>query len=266
MQLNDESAKEILTWISNEETAKAFLREADPQDVANTAWAFATLGLKHPSCLLRLKLILIGLSRRESTGCCQHCLGICNTWIEAPKLFAEIEHRSSWLVKEGNPQDVANTAWAFATLGYDAPKLFAEIEQQSSWLVKEGNPQDVANTAWAFATLGYEAPKLFAEIEHKSNWLVKEGNPQAVANTAWAFATLGYDAPKLFAEIEAQSSWLVKEGNPQDVANTAWAFATLGYDAPKLFAEIEATIKLACQGRESTGCCQHCLGICNTWI
>ena len=78
--------------------------------------------------------------------------------------------------QEGNPQDVANTAWACATLGFEAPNLFAEIERQSKWLVEKGNPQDVANTAWACATLGFEAPKLFAEIERRSEWLVREGN------------------------------------------------------------------------------------------
>ena len=63
-------------------------------------------------------------------------------------------------------------------------------------------PQEVANTAWACATLGYQAPSLFDEIERSSQWLVDGGTPQAVANTAWACATLGYQAPALFAEIQ----------------------------------------------------------------
>jgi len=159
---------------------------------------------------------------------------------EAPDLFAEIEHSSKWLVEEGKPQAVSNTAWAFATVGFQAPRLFAEIEGQSNWLVKEGKPQEVANTAWACATLGFKAPKLFAEIECRSKWLVEEGIPQAVANTAWACATLGFEAPKLFAEIEHSSKWLVEEGNTQEVTNTAWACAAVGFEAPKLFAEIES--------------------------
>jgi len=162
---------------------------------------------------------------------------------EAPKLFAEIEHQSKWLVEEGTPQDVANTAWACATLGFKAPNLFVEIEGQSKWLVEEGKPQEVANTAWACATLGLKAPRLFAEIERQSKWLVQEGNPQDVSNTAWACATLGVEAPNLFVEIEGQSKWLVEEGTPQAVANTAWACATLGFDAPNLFAEIDSQSK-----------------------
>ena len=180
-------------------------------------------------------------------------------WIFKPKVAASF-------VKEGNPQAVANVAWACAKLGFEAPNLFAEIERRSEWLVEEGNPQNVANTAWACATLGFEAPNLFAEIERRSKWLVEEGNPQDVANTAWACATLGFEAPNLFAEIECRSKWLVEKGNPQNVANTAWACAELGYEAPELFAEIERSIQMAGRERESTGCCQYGLGMCKTWL
>ena len=207
MRLKNPSTNKILEWISEADTAAKFVEQEDPQAVANVAWACATLGY------------------------------------EAPKLFAEIESRSTWLVENGTPQAVANTAWAFATLGCEAPKLFAEIERQSEWLVKEGKPQAVANTAWACATLGYEAPNLFAEIDRRSKWLVENGIPQAVANAAWACAALGYKAPKLFAEIERQSKWLVKAGKPQDFSNTAWACATLCYEAPIFFAEIECRSK-----------------------
>jgi len=142
-------------------------------------------------------------------------------WISQPEVAAPF-------VKEGNPQDISNTALACATLGHDAPKLFAEIEQQSSWLVKKGNPQDISNTAWAFATLGYDAPKLFAEIEQQSSWLVNEGNPQAVANTAWAFATLGHDAPNLFAEIEQSMDKIIQGSNTQNIANMCYSITVLG--------------------------------------
>ena len=142
-------------------------------------------------------------------------------------------------VEQGEPQAIANVAWACATLGFEASNLFAEIDRNAKWLVENGTPQAVANAGWACATLGFEASNLFAEIDRRSEWLVQNGYPQAVANTIWACATLGYEAPNLFSAIERQVEWLVKEGKPQAVANTAWACATLGHEAPKLFAEIE---------------------------
>ena len=53
-----------------------------------------------------------------------------------------------------NPQELANTAWAFATLGQADAQLFIALEREAEWRLGSFNPQDLANTAWAFATLG----------------------------------------------------------------------------------------------------------------
>ena len=244
MKLRNPSTKKILRWISNPEVAARFVMEGDPQAVANVAWACAKLGFEAPNLFAeiehRSKWLVEEGTPQEVANVAWACAKV---GFPAPNLFAEIELRSKWLMEAGTPQGVANTAWACATLGFEAPNLFAEIEKQSKWIVEEGNPQAVANTAWACATLGFKAPNLFAEIEHQSKWLGEEGNPQDVANTAWACATLGFKAPNLFAEIERQSKWLVEKGTPQNVANTAWACATLGFKAPNLFAEIERQSK-----------------------
>jgi hypothetical protein len=58
-------------------------------------------------------------------------------------LFSEIERWAScWLVENGKPQNVANTAWACATLGFQSPRLFSEIDRRASWLIEEGKPQE----------------------------------------------------------------------------------------------------------------------------
>jgi len=240
MDLRNPSTKRILEWIAQPKVAAHFVEEAEPQEAANVAWACATLGFEAPKLLAEIEHRSTWLVEKGTPQAVAITAWACATLgFEAPKLFAEIDRRSKWLVQEGDPQAVANTALACAKLGFKAPRLFAEIENRSKWLVKEGVSQAVANTAWACATLGFEAPNLFVEIEGQSKWLVEEGKPQEVANTAWACATLGFQALNLFAEIEHRSKWLVKEGVSQAVANTAWACAKLGVEAPKLFAEIE---------------------------
>ena len=240
MQLRNPGTKRILEWISTPDTAASFVEEGKPQEVVNTAWAFAKLGFDAPDLFAQIESRSKWLVDEGKPQEVANTAWACATLgFDAPNLFAEIERRSEWLVEEGKPQEVANTAWACATLGLKAPNLFAKIERRSKWLVEEGKPQEVANTAWACATLGFEAPDLFAAIESQSKWLVEEGTPQDVANTAWACATLEFEAPNLFEEIERRSKWLVEEGKPQEIANTAWAFATLGFEAPKLFFELD---------------------------
>ena len=181
-------------------------------------------------------------------------------WISEPETAA-------CFVEEGNPQAVANVAWALATLGFQAPHLFVEIERRSKWLVMGGTPQEVANTAWACATLGFvEAPNLFAEIEKRSKWLVEEGTPQAVANTALACAKLGFQAPNLFAEIGTPIQVACQVGKPQEVANTRGPAHRSALQVPSLFAEIERQSKMACRDWESTECSKHGLGMCKSWL
>jgi hypothetical protein len=151
-----------------------------------------------------------------------------------------VDSDSEWLMKSGQPQAVANTAWAFATLNVPAQSLFKKIDERASFLVENWNPQEIANTAWAFATLNIPARSLFKNIDERASFLVENGLPQNIANTAWAFATLGIPAPSLFKKINEHASFLVDNGNPQEIANTAWAFSVLSYDAPALFSAIDS--------------------------
>ena len=53
-----------------------------------------------------------------------------------------------------NAQEVANTAWAFATAGYLDSLLFTTLARAAEWRMADFNTQELANTAWAFATAG----------------------------------------------------------------------------------------------------------------
>jgi hypothetical protein len=240
MRLRTTSAQRIVEFTSRTENAKIMVEEGSPQNVANTAWACATLGFQSPKLFSEIERRASWLVKEGTPQAVANTAWACATLgFQSPRLFSEIERRASWLVEDGKEQEVANTAWACATLGFQSPRLFSEIVRRASWLVEEGTPQAVANTAWAFASLGFQSPRLFTVIERRASWLVEDGKPQEVANTAWACATLGFQSPKLFSEIERRASWLVKEGNPQAVANTAWACATLGFQSPRLFSEID---------------------------
>ena len=56
-------------------------------------------------------------------------------WISKPDTAAQF-------VEEGDPQDIANVAWACAELGFESPSLFAEIDRQSNGSWRNGMPQD----------------------------------------------------------------------------------------------------------------------------
>ena len=70
-------------------------------------------------------------------------------------------------VSEFNAQDIANTAWAFASLGQLDEKLFAAPAREAALRVSDFKAQGMANAVWAFATLGQLDEKLFAALRGK---------------------------------------------------------------------------------------------------
>ena len=94
------------------------------------------------------------------------------------------------------PRHVSNIAHALAKLdvqGREWTPLWSALSAAALARIKLFNPQDLANTAWAFATAGCATPALFDAIAAESERRVLDFSPQGLANTAWAFATAGRD-------------------------------------------------------------------------
>ena len=51
--------------------------------------------------------------------------------------------------------------------------------------------QELANTAWAFATVGQPDKQLFKALARMAEQRLDKFNAQALANMAWAFARVG---------------------------------------------------------------------------
>lgn len=153
----------------------------------------------------------------------------------APSLFQALATASEARVHEFDPQALANMAWAYATAGHAAPSLFDALAKTSAARVHEFDPQALANTAWAYATAGHAAPSLFNALATASAARVHEFNCQGLASTAWAFATAGHVDPSLFKALAMAAMARVDDFYPQGLANTAWAFATVGLVDPSLF-------------------------------
>ena len=158
----------------------------------------------------------------------------------APALYDALATEAAARVRTLNPQGIANLAWAFARAGRAAPRLFDVMAAEAVLQIDEFNAQDLANTAWAYAKVGYPAGALFDTIAAAAPSRVGEFNAQALANTAWAYATAGHPAPALFDAIAAAAPARVGDFSPQALANTAWAFAKAGRPAPALYDAIAA--------------------------
>ena len=67
------------------------------------------------------------------------------------------------LLREFDPQGLANTVWTFAKVGLSSPQLFDEVANSIVAMnnLEQFKPQNLANTVWAFAKAEGSHPRLF---------------------------------------------------------------------------------------------------------
>ena len=118
-----------------------------------------------------------------------------------------------------------------ATMGAEARSLVSAIDRKDvvQKLVREGTPQEIANTIWAMVTMGAEARNLASAVDRKDvvQKIVQEGSPQNISNTIWAMASMKVECPRLVNGIEGDAERIMKDGDTQHISNIAYALADL---------------------------------------
>eukprot|EP00747_Dinoflagellata_sp_TGD_P043362 gnl/TRDRNA2_/TRDRNA2_142653_c0_seq1.p1 gnl/TRDRNA2_/TRDRNA2_142653_c0~~gnl/TRDRNA2_/TRDRNA2_142653_c0_seq1.p1 ORF type:complete len:188 (-),score=33.15 gnl/TRDRNA2_/TRDRNA2_142653_c0_seq1:72-635(-) len=162
-------------------------------------------------------------------------------------------------VDEFTPQELANMAWAFATVGGPnsaAPSdarsdaipgpvawqsLFRILARTAERQIYDFKPQELVKIAWAFAHAGHPNKPLFAAVARGTEYDLDELSAQALTRLAWAFATVEQSDKNLFRALAGVAKWRVREFRGQELATMAWALARAG--------ESEAALLMASAGR-----------------
>ena len=95
------------------------------------------------------------------------CHSLKGNWKEA--LFAALARAAELRLGDFKVQDLANTAWAFATASQQDAPLFAALARAAKLRLCDFEVQGLANLAWAFATANtlkasQQDSQLFAEL------------------------------------------------------------------------------------------------------
>jgi predicted small integral membrane protein len=152
------------------------------------------------------------------------------------QLVQKLMANAASVLQSFDPQDVANTVWALATMGVTPEAgLLRAMQGRATAVAGEFNPQEVANTVWALATMGVTPEAgLLRAMQGRATALAGEFKPQAVANTVWALATMGVTPEAgLLRAMQGRATALAGEFKPQAVANTLWAHTCLGIPCGK---------------------------------
>jgi len=99
-------------------------------------------------------------------------------------MFDVIEHAAIQCFDQFDPQNLANFAWAYATVERASPQLFGALAQALLPRLDDFIAEGLSSTAWAYAKAGIPAPALFREIAKRAQAKLGSFNHQALYVTA----------------------------------------------------------------------------------
>ena len=206
----------------------------NPQEIANTLWAFATLG-RQPSEVLLVRLTAQALTVLEDSNSQQiaSTLWALATLGRQPNeaLLVGLAARALTVLEDFNSQGIAITLWALATLGRQPSEALMVGLTARALAVLDFTSQGTANTLWAFATLSLPPETQVLQVFQERVLVVsKDFNPQGISNTLWALAKLGQvPNDKVLVVLSARAVEILHYFNPKDITNMLWTLAKMGH-------------------------------------
>ncbi|KAG1679152.1 hypothetical protein FOA52_000507 [Chlamydomonas sp. UWO 241] len=128
-----------------------------------------------------------------------------------------------------NPQELANTVFALATLGHNDAAFMDALLVAAESKLSSFNSQGLANTLWAVSKLGVDDAAFVGALLVVTESKLRSFNSQELANTVWSLATLGHNDAAFMGALLVVAEAKLPSFKPQELANTAWALATLGH-------------------------------------
>lgn len=228
--------------------------EFNTQNLSNSVWAFATLGVDpgHPFLEAVERASVARLHEFSPQNVANALWAFAKLQAPAPRLFAAAAEHLPRVAHATSPQCLANSLWAFAAAGVDPGEhCAAALSARAREVARDMTHQHVANCLWAIATLAQkglpgalgslrrELPTaMLAELERRmaDPQLRKSLTSLHAANAAWALAALGDRVPRRALEaLAALSAERVAGCGRVELSNLLWAFAKLGQYSPALF-------------------------------
>ncbi len=152
-----------------------------------------------------------------------------------------------------NPQNLANTAWAFAKLFHRDDLLFTRMAQLAEEQIEDFSAQNLSNILWAFAKVQHDNFMFFELTSYHILRLLPEFSTQAAVNSVWAMAEISYHHRQVFCQVAEIATKRSESYKPQDLSNLIWSFAEILHQHDDL---LQSVAKATCSKIGSLRC-QH---------
>jgi len=147
-----------------------------------------------------------------------------------------------------NPEGLSLVLWAFTRFRQShAPRPMLEaLATEAARKAAFFGPEEMASTAWGFASLGFPAPRVFDAFAKEGPRLVKDMSGKGLATLAWAYQRVRHNAPTLMGFIPPRliDKAAVGELSIGEMAMALHAYGENGHRSPALFKQLG---KMACE-------------------
>ncbi|CAE7266644.1 TGL5 [Symbiodinium natans] len=217
---------------------------ANPQDIANAAWA---LGRLRSTCSVPLATALLSeVSSEFGAVDLAQSLWSCAALKLDSRLAQPLLEAAAGRSTEFSVAGLSSVVWSAAALAMVDSWACHKIGDQALKLADRCRAREISNLTWSFATLCMLTKPLATSFAVPAVATAEKFNCQELANMAWAFATASVSTGR---EIrQAMRSFLqsalarAREFKPQELCNFSWALATAEVSGAEWFEVAAASL------------------------
>ncbi len=167
------------------------------------------------------------------------------------KEMVELQNAAIKALPKSSVQGISNIAWALSKIGGSAI-YFGEMDivaKTASDFVEEFKPQNLANTAGAFASMQHLSSSLFSSMSQQASLVAADFRPQELVQFLWAFACMNHPLDAFFDSLDSlvqkesfMNTSLFKILSQQQLASIAWSCTVLAQLERPWFAHLWTTL------------------------
>jgi len=258
--ITSDRQREFVCYVANYLEDPDFASQFKPQELSNTAWACATLISK------RSNGNMVNIEANSGST-----VSFDKEEDAVLRIFRVVASALEQRVDDFKPQEIANSLWAFATVGFGSidtqshpsngyiflksdrheddkaqvAHVLDIVSASASQRMNRFRTQELNNLAWAYARLGHRgkaSEEVFRGIGNEILRRSHQFDPQDIGTCLWAMANMEFFDDEVYmtaaSRLNRRSAKLYK---PQEMSNTCWALATANMK-PKYLSAFDTTL------------------------
>lgn len=236
LQWKDSTAGRVLRMIMA--LAPGVLPLARARDLSNLAWSFATLNVRgFDSVLLAIARESVAqIADFNEQNLSNTCWAFAKIGLRHDPLIKAIADETLRKLPQFSAQGLSNTLWGYATLvikgeeclGKSAWKLVCALLEELIARLPGCPTQQLSNSAWACCRLGVRHDDFMAAIASEGMRKLPNYTTQDLANTSMAFAKTNINNREFLRALAGEAARKMRDFEAREVSNITWSLNIMG--------------------------------------